>query len=47
MLYLFLLVTVIDGAVLINWNTGYYTYEACSVYETVNTYCTPFTIGKY
>ena len=47
MLYLFLLVTVIDGTVLIDWNTGYYTYETCSVYETVNTYCTPFTIGKY
>ena len=47
MLYLFLLVTVIDGTVLIDWNTGYYTYEACSQWETHNTYCTPFTIGKY
>ena len=47
MLYLFLLVTVVDGVMLTDFNTGYFTYEACSVYETANTYCTPFTIAKY
>ena len=47
MLYLFLLVTVVDGVMLTDFNTGYFTYEACTVWETVNTYCTSFNIGKY
>ena len=41
MLYLFLLVTVVDGVAIVNTNTGYFTYNACSQYETINTHCTP------
>jgi hypothetical protein len=41
MLYLFLLVTVVDGVAIVNTNTGYFTYNACRQYETINTHCTP------
>ena len=41
MLYLFLLVTVVDGVAIVNTNTGYFTYNACAQYETINTHCTP------
>ncbi len=44
MLYLFLLVTVVSGVAVVDSNTGYFTYEACKPYETVDTHCTPHYI---
>ena len=44
MLYLFLLVTVINGVVITDRNTGYFTYDTCKQYETSNTHCTPYYI---
>ena len=44
MLYLFLLVTVVDGVVVTDSNTGYFTYDTCKQYETVDTHCTPHYI---
>lgn len=44
MLYLFLLVTVVDGVVITDSNTGYFTYDTCAPYETVDTHCTPHYI---
>ncbi len=44
MLYLFLLVTVVDGVVITDSNTGYFTYDTCKQYETSNTHCTPHYI---
>ena len=44
MLYLFLLVTVVDGVAVTDRNTGYFTYDTCKSYETHNTHCTPHYI---
>ena len=44
MLYLFLLVTVVNGVVITDSNTGYFTYDTCKPYETVDTHCTPHYI---
>ncbi len=44
MLYLFLLVTVVNGVVITDRNTGYFTYDTCKPYETVDTHCTPHYI---
>ncbi len=44
MLYLFLLVTVTDTTRTVDSTQGYWTYDACAVYETVNSHCEPYSV---
>jgi len=41
MLYLFLLVYIINGSIIVDTTQGFLTYEACKQYETQYSYCTP------